>query len=150
MGFAHRENNFRKTLAKEKRRNPAEWPNALSFGQVWISFFMCRTLMCCPRASKLYGDRVSPVEGDSRLQTIKWSHWLLMCLNIGKWWKPGLYRLWQLYWKLLELVGEQGIVVLGENLACIRIILYCSTKFVYQPTHKALFFIYYMCISTFF
>lgn len=29
-----------------------------------------------------------------------------------------------------ELVGEQGVVVFGENLACIRISLYCSTKFV--------------------
>lgn len=39
----------------------------------------------------------------------------------------------------MELVGEQGIVVLGENLAYVRISLYGISKFVEQPTHEAVF-----------
>lgn len=39
----------------------------------------------------------------------------------------------------MEFFDEQEIVVLGQNLACIRISLYCNIKLVWQPAWKALF-----------
>lgn len=39
----------------------------------------------------------------------------------------------------MEFFDEQEMVVLGQNLACIRISLYCNIKFVWQPAWKALF-----------